>query len=155
MTLRSTRERIIQTVTFEVVGIALVSPLYATVSGKTAIASIALITLLSIVIVTWSPVFNTLFDLLERHFSGRLACQRPHGLRMFHASMHEISAILLTCPLLIWVGGYSLGAALSVNVGLTLTYTIYTYLFHVAYDRLRPVRLRNEAGTETASPHRI
>ncbi|MEM9633287.1 MAG: PACE efflux transporter [Pseudomonadota bacterium] len=155
MTLRSTRERVIQTVTFEVIGIALISPLYATFTGKTAAASVALIALLSVVIVIWSPIFNTVFDFAERHFTGRLACQRPHGLRMFHACMHEVSAILLTCPLLIWIGGHSLGAALSVNVGLTLTYTIYTYFFHVAYDRCRPVHVHEQRMNCTRNPHRV
>lgn len=155
MTLRSARERVIQTVTFEVIGIALISPLYATFSGNTAVASIALIALLSAVIVTWSPVFNTVFDLAERRFTGRLACQRPHGLRMFHACMHEVSAILLTCPLLIWIGGHSLGAALTANVGLTLTYTIYTYFFHIAYDRVRPVHLQEQRLNSSGNPHRV
>lgn len=148
MTLRSARERIIQTIAFEGIGIAIVSPFYASIVGQTAIASFAMITLLSIAILIWSPVYNTLFDFLDWHIRARVACKRSHGLRVFHAIMHEVSAVLLTCPILIWVGGHSLGAALSLNFGLTVFYSVYTYLFHVAYDRLRPVGLFKENSNQ-------
>lgn len=140
MTLRSFRERVIQTCSFEVVGIAFVSPVYAYIAGASMVHGFALISLLSIVILIWSPIFNTSFDWIERHRTRRLASARPHWLRIVHAVLHEVTAIIITCPLLMYFGGHSLQAALAFNLGLTITYSIYTYVFHIIYDRLRPVR---------------
>ena len=140
MTLRSFRERAIQTSSFELIGIAFVSPIYAQLTGTSMVHGFALITILSIAILVWSPIYNTLFDAMERRYTDRLACKRPHKFRFVHATMHEISAVLITCPLLILIGGHTLGGALALNLGLTLTYSVYTYLFHIAYDRLRPVQ---------------
>lgn len=81
----------------------------------------------------------------DRDALCRLACKRPHALRMVHATVHEISAILITCPLLMMAGGHSLGSALALNIGLTPTYTAYTYAFHIAHDRLRPVQIQRQS----------
>ena len=140
MTIRSFKERILQTVSFEVIGIAVVSPAYAHLTGASMAHGFAMIALLSVVIMIWSPIFNTLFDLIERHRTQRLACERPQHLRIIHAGLHEITAVMITCPLLMALGGHSLATALMVNLGLTITYSIYTYVFHFTYDRLRPVK---------------
>ena len=143
MTLRSFRERVIQTGSFELIGIAFVSPVYAYLSGNSMAHGFALITALSVAILIWAPIFNTLFDVVERHFTDRLACERPHRLRIMHATLHEMSAILITCPLLMSIGGHTLGGALALNLGLTITYSFYTYIFHMTYDRIRPVQTEN------------
>lgn len=140
MKLRSVKERIIQTLTFEAVGITLVAPSYAYFAGSSIGKGFALIALLSMVILVWAPIYNTLFDFIEHACTGRPASDRPHNLRILHATLHEVSAVSMTCPILIWVGGHTLWGALSFNLGLTLTYTAYTYVFHIVYDRLRPVR---------------
>ncbi len=139
MTIRSFKERIIQTVSFEIIGILCVAPIYAHVTGASTVHGLILIAMLSVAVLIWAPIFNTAFDMIDRHFTNRLACKRPHRLRIVHATLHEVTAIMMTCPLLIWIGGHSLPGALAVNLGLTVTYTIYTYLFHLLYDRLRPV----------------
>lgn len=140
MAVRSLKERILQTLSFEGIGIIIVSPLYALVTKASMAHGVAIIAMLSVVIMIWSPIFNTFFDLIERRCTCRLACKRPHALRLIHAVLHEGTAVAITCPLLIVVGGHSLGSALALNVGLTLTYTAYTYLFHIVFDRLRPVQ---------------
>jgi uncharacterized membrane protein len=140
MTLRSPKERVIQTLCFEAGGVALLSPAYAYLTGASMAGGFATIALLSIVIMIWAPVYNTLFDYIERERSGRLASDRSKGMRILHALLHEASSVLITCPLLIWLGGHSLTSALFINVSLTLTYVVYTYVFHIFYDRWRPVQ---------------
>lgn len=149
MTLRTFKERVIQTGSFEMIGIAFVSPVYAYLTGASMVHGFAMIAMLSIVIMIWCPIFNTIFDLIERDKTARLACKRPQSVRILHATLHEVTAVMITCPLLMMVGGHSLGSALALNVGLTLTYTVYTYLFHIIYDRVRPIKPsleKNEAG---------
>ncbi|MBJ3764293.1 PACE efflux transporter [Maribius pontilimi] len=138
--LRSWKERACQTGCFEVIGIALVAPVYTAIFGASLGHGVQVIALLSVVIVLWSPLHNTLFDLADWRMTGRTACQRPKSLRLVHAMSHEASAVLLTCPILVWFG-HGLAEALAVNLGLTIAYTAYGYVFHLVYDRLRPVRL--------------
>ncbi|UWR01837.1 PACE efflux transporter [Ruegeria conchae] len=152
MTLRSVKERVIQTSSFELVGIFFVSPIYAQLAGSSMVHGFATIAVLSIAVMVWSPIFNTFFDVIDRHFTNRLACKRPHRLRVLHATLHEVTAILITCPLLMWIGGHTLSAALAFNLGLTLTYSIYTYFFHMIYDRLRPVERQTHVEIKKQIP---
>ncbi|WP_170562386.1 chlorhexidine efflux transporter [Ruegeria atlantica] len=46
-----------------------------------------------------------------------------------------------------------MGSALALNVGLTLTYTVYTYLFHIIYDRVRPIKPSQEMNEAGQSEH--
>ncbi|WP_413720569.1 PACE efflux transporter [Silicimonas sp. MF1-12-2] len=139
MTLRSLRERIIQTVSFELGGLLVVAPAYAVLSGSSPTESLGLLIALSIAFMIWSPIHNTLFDVLEFRFSHRVASDRPHGLRIVHAISHETTSIVVTLPLIMYLGGYGFWVAIAVDLGLTIAYTAYAYLFHVVFDRLRPV----------------
>jgi uncharacterized membrane protein len=60
---------------------------------------------------------------------------------MVHAVSHEVSAVGVSLPILLTLGGHTLAGALMVNIGLTLLYTGYAFVFHLVYDRLRPVSL--------------
>ncbi len=141
MTLRSPRERLLQTVAFETGGLVLVAPLYALITGAGSRESLVLIAALSLAVMLWSPFYNTAFDWLDRRLSGRLASDRPHGWRMVHALSLEIGTVAVTLPLVIVIGGYALPQALAIDLSLSLFYAAWGYGFHLAYDRWRPVRL--------------
>ena len=140
MTLRSARERLLQTLAYEVGGLAVATPLYALAFGAGAQDSAVLLLLLSVAVMLWSPIHNTLFDWVEWRCAGRLASDRPHRLRLIHALSHEATAVVVTLPILMGYGGLGLFEALVADLGLTLIYTLYAYAFHWTYDRLRPVR---------------
>jgi uncharacterized membrane protein len=138
--LRSARERIYQTLAFEAGGLLLATPLYALVFGQRSSDSFLLLAILSCVVMAWSPLHNTVFDWLDLRLNRRAASDRPHGLRLVHATSHEFSSIVATLPLVMLLGGHGFGQALAVNAGLTLLYAAYAYGFHILYDLLRPVR---------------
>lgn len=137
--LRGTRERVIQTLWFECLGLLLVAPAYAWVSGSGVAASFGLLVAVSLLVTTWAAVYNTLFDLIELRRTGRVASDRPHALRTLHTIGLEGSAVLLSCPLIWALTDLSWGGALLADLGLTVTYVAYGYAFHWAFDRLRPV----------------
>lgn len=138
--LRSARERVVQTLSFEVIGLLLIAPLYAVVAGADMRESFALVAVISMVVMTWSAIFNICFDLVELRMTGRVASDRPHGLRSLHAMLHELTAVLVSCPVIFAMTPLGWGEALLVDLGLTLVYAAYAYVFHLGYDRLRPVR---------------
>jgi uncharacterized membrane protein len=137
---RSTRERIVQTLWFETIGLLLIAPLYAAVAGAGLRESFAMVAVVSVVVMAWSAVYNTLFDLMDLRWTGRVASQRPHRIRALHALGHELSAIVVTWPVIVAMTSLTWGEALVADLGLTLAYTAYAYVFHLVFDRLRPVR---------------
>ncbi len=149
MTLRSPRERFIQTLCFEIVGLFLSVPLYVLVTGGGAGEGTLLMAAIALAVMLWSPLHNTVFDWADFRMSGRVASDRPHVWRMVHAISHEVTVVAVTLPILIWLGGFSLGQALATNIGLTVLYTVYAFGFHLVYDRLRPVG-RGRAGLTTS-----
>ena len=140
MTLRTAKERLVQTCAFELGGLLLVSPVYNLIFAGTATESILLIALVALAVMIWSPLHNTAFDWLDLRLSGRVASDRPHRLRMVHALSHEITAIGASFPVIVLVGGHGVIEALIIDFALTVFYTAYAYVFHIAFDWLRPVR---------------
>jgi uncharacterized membrane protein len=139
MALRTARERFFQTLAYEAGGLLVAAPLYGYVFGREASESFALIMTLSLVVMVWAPLHNTIFDWVEFDRTGRVASDRPQGLRAAHALCLEITACAVTLPIVMGMGGHGFWQALSIDLGLTLLYAAYAYFFHIVYDRLRPV----------------
>ncbi len=146
MALRSFGERILQTLCYETGGLVLLTPLYAAIMGRGAAESAGLMVALSAAVLVWTPLHNTAFDLIDLRLTGQVASDRPPRLRVVHAVSSELSTLVVTLPILIWVGGHSLGKAIAVDLGLTVAYTAYAYGFYLIYDWWRPVR-RRRRGT--------
>lgn len=140
MSLRSPRERIIQTLAYEFGGLLLSIPLYLFYSGHASQDGAVTMVALSIAVMIWSPVHNTVFDWLDLRLTGRLASDRPQKWRVVHAISHETTTVVVTTPLLVWLGGHGWVEALLVDMALGAVYAGYAYVFHILYDRLRPVR---------------
>jgi len=137
--LRSTRERVVQTLWFEGVGLLLVAPGYAWIAGVHAAGSFAMVAVVSLVVMAWAAAYNTLFDLAELRYGGRVASERPNQWRALHAIGLEASAVPLTCPVIWALTGLGWWGALLADLGLALAYAAYGYAFHWAFDRLRSV----------------
>lgn len=140
MTLRSPRERLIQTLAYEAGGLCLSVPLVVLFGGGTTGTAFVLMLALSAAVLVWSPIHNTVFDWADFRLTGRLASDRPQRWRLVHAASHEATTVVVTLPILIWLGGLTVWQALLADLGLTLLYAAYAYVFHLVYDRLRPMR---------------
>jgi uncharacterized membrane protein len=143
--LRSTRERIVQCLCFQAGVLLLIAPLFSIVTGFGVTQSLGLILGLSIVEALWAGGFNTLYDRGELRWTGWVASDRPHRWRIVHALAFEASQVVVTCPIIYFVTGLGWLEALAADLALTVAYTVYGYLFHLVYDRLRPVRLTGRA----------
>jgi uncharacterized membrane protein len=93
-----------------------------------------------------SPVHNAAFDTAEWRLARRVASDRPARWRLAHALSHDATHTIVTLPVIMVVGGYGFWQALVVDVGLMLLYASYTYVFHLLYDRWRPVRVAAPAS---------
>lgn len=139
MAVRSTRERVVQTLWFEGIGLGVVAPLYGWTAGARVGESFQLVAALSLVVTAWAALFNSVFDAIEWRLTARIASARPARLRMMHAVSFELSAVLVTVPVIYALGDMTWLQALQTDVALTLAYMAYGYAFHCLYDRWRPV----------------
>jgi uncharacterized membrane protein len=137
--LRSTRERIVQAVIYEAVALALVTPAYSWAMGVTAGNSFATMVLVSMGVMIWSTIYNAVFDRALLRWSGRAAHQRTRIDRAFHALLNEAMITLFAVPIIFVMSGKGWWAALVADIGFTAAYVVYTYLFHLIYDRVRPI----------------
>lgn len=136
---RNWRERALQTLAYEAGGLLVVSPLWSIAAGATAIESATLLICLSIAVMAWMAVYNTAFDIVDARLAGRAASNRPHRWRVVHAAGLEVTSVLATWPLIAWLADLGWLEALAADLGLTVAYAAYGYLFHLGFDRLRPV----------------
>ena len=139
MVLRSARERLLQTLLYETGGLLLVLPCYALVTGHAVAESLALLVAVSIATMSWACLHNLGFDYVEALMTGRVASDRPQVLRLAHAASTEVTSIIVTTPVIVFVGGFGWWEALLVDIGLTLFYAAYAYGFHLVFDWARPV----------------
>ena len=149
--LRSTRERMIQTAAYEVSGVLLAAPLYGVLFGAPAAESFWLVAAMSVAVMMWVPLHNCLFDRLDLRLTGRCASDRPHGLRAFHALSLEVTTMVLTLPIIMAVGGHGFLDGIALDIGFTLFYAGYAYVFFICYDQLRPLKVERQAGPEAAA----
>jgi uncharacterized membrane protein len=152
-TIRSGRERLIQTLWFEALGVLVIGPGFAWFTTTPAGESLAVVATLSIAVMGWAAFYNTAYDLVERRTTGRVASDRPQAWRVLHAAGLEVTAVVVTWPLIVALTSLGWLDALVAEVGLTLAYAVYGYFFHLGFDRLRPVRGPASTGrsTETLS----
>jgi uncharacterized membrane protein len=146
MSLRSARERFYQALAFEAGGLIMAAPLYGLLFGQDAQATLQVLASLSLAVMLWTPLHNTLFDFADLKHSGRTASARPHGLRIIQALSQEVTALVVTLPLIMVLGGHGLREALFIDLGLTLFYAAYAYIFHIVFDWLRPHSLSQSKG---------
>ncbi|SDU13305.1 Uncharacterized membrane protein [Pseudomonas pohangensis] len=136
--IRSFRERLLQCLCYEAIGVCAFMPLVSLLLDKQAGAALLLLLPLSLAAVSTTVLFNSLFDHLEYKHCGRLASNRPHRVRLFHALLLEVCVALATVPLIKYQLHLSWLQALAADAVLMVLYALYGYLFFWAYDRLRP-----------------
>ena len=138
--LRSLKERILQTLCFEVGGLILSVPVFAVLTKAGESDALVTLATISVAVMCWAGIHNTLFDWVEFRFTQRLASDRPNSMRIIHALSHELSAVIFSLPILMWLSGLSWQEALLADIGLTVFYTLYAFVFYRIYDVVRPVQ---------------
>lgn len=121
-------ERLLQVFLYEIVALAVVSPLYSHFSGKSFESSLGLLMMFSVIAVTWAFCYNWLFERLA-------GCRSLTQVRrVLHAIGLEVTMTAMTLPLsMVWMD-FDLLTAVVGSASLTATYCLYGYLFFWFYD---------------------
>jgi uncharacterized membrane protein len=133
-------ERAIQTLCYEAGGLLVVGPIWKFATGDSATESAFLLICLSVAVMIWMAAYNSIFDVVEYRLTGLVASVRPHRWRIVHALGLEVSAMIVTWPLIMLITDLTWLEAIAAEIGLTVAYAVYSYFYHLCFDRLRPVQ---------------
>lgn len=137
---RTWTERVLQVVLFEVSALLIAVPLYSRLIGVGTRESTRVLIVVSVAVLLWASLHNFVFDRCESRLRLRSASDRTVKLRILHAVSHEASAALVSVPILVLLGDLPWLTALWADIGLSVVYAAFAFVFYAAYDRVRPVR---------------
>lgn len=135
--MRTVADRIRHAVSFELIGLAMITPLgawaFSIPMHDVGVVGIGAATLAT----GWNYLYNLGFDHLLRHFTGTTLKTIP--MRVFHALVFELGLLMILMPFIAWYLGISLWQAFVMDVAFALFYLVYAFVFNWAYDRLFPL----------------
>ncbi len=135
--MRKTPDRIRHAISFELIGLLLVTPLGALAFGM-PLADIGVVTLFSATIATlWNYLYNLLFDHALLRLTGRLA--KSVWMRVLHAVLFEAGLLAILMPFIAWYLEVGLMQAFWLDLSFAIFYLIYAFVFNWAYDLIFPV----------------
>lgn len=135
--MRKTADRIRHAVLFEIVGLALVTPLGAIAFDK-PVHDIGVAGLVGATIATgWNYLYNVIFDRVMQRALGTTAKTTP--LRILHTFLFEAGLLALLMPFFAWYFSISLLEAFIMDAAFAVFYLFYAYFFNLGYDRLFPL----------------
>lgn len=147
--MRTTADRIRHAISFEVIGLLLITPLGAWVFGL-PMAEMGVVGVGGATIATaWNYVYNIGFDLALRRLTGRTV--KSLGARVVHALLFEAGLLTVLMPFIAWYLDVGLLEAFLMDVSLALFYVVYAFLFNWAYDRLFPLPEWERPSTAAAT----
>ncbi len=129
----TTRERLLHSLLFELIALAIVVPAGILLTGAGAGHMTLTAIGLSLAAVAWNYVYNLMFD---RAFgANRIA--RGWGLRVAHGVGFEAGLLVVTIPVLMWSLGLSALDALIMDIGFVVFFLLYAIAYNWVYDQLR------------------
>ncbi|QFY61946.1 PACE efflux transporter [Rhizobium grahamii] len=144
--MRKTADRIRHAISFELIGLALVTPLGALAFGM-PMADIGVIGVAGATLATlWNYIYNLGFDHLMQRLTG--GTRKSVAIRVLHAVMFEVGLLLALLPMIAWYLGISVVQALMMDVSFALFYMVYAFVFNWAYDRVFPLPDWQQVGQE-------
>lgn len=141
--MRTTRDRIRHTIAFEIIGLALITPLGA-LAFAMPMHDIGVISIVSsLVAMGWNYVYNYGFDRLLLRLRGTTT--KTVRARIIHAIVFELGLVAMLMPLIAWYLGISLWQALVMDMAVALFYMVYAFVFNLGYDRVFPIPAETQA----------
>ncbi|ETX16275.1 membrane protein [Roseivivax halodurans JCM 10272] len=134
--MRSTADRIRQAVSFELIGILIVTPLFAWVFDHSMEEMGVLVVLGATAATVWNYIFNLGFDHALRWRRGDVRKTLP--LRIVHAVLFEATLLVLLLPIFAWWLDASLLTVLVMELSFAAFYMAYAFVFTWGYDILFP-----------------
>lgn len=137
---RTTTERVLHAVIFEVVANVLVF-IMLIIFASAAPAQSALLTVVSSTLAMgWNYLFNLIFDRVQL----RRGFRKDWRIRCLHALLFEAGLLTILIPFAAWWLDITLFAAVKLEFGLVLFFLVYTYLFNLLWYYGRVMQSENK-----------
>lgn len=135
--MRSTSDRIRHAVSFEIIGLAIVTPLGNWAFGMPLHAVGVVAVSGSLAAMGLNYVYNLLFDHALLRLTGSVRKTLPQ--RILHALLFEATLLAVLMPFIAWFLGVGLIEALLLDLSLAGFYLVYAFAFNWAYDLIFPI----------------
>ncbi len=140
--MRTTSDRIRHAISFEVIALAIVTPLGAILFGL-PLHEMGVVTVISSLIATlWNYVYNLGFDHVLLRLRGTV--RKTLAIRLGHALLFEAGLLLVLIPLIAWYLAIGLWPAFLIDVSFSLFYLVYAFVFNWTYDLVFPVPSKSD-----------
>jgi len=134
---RTTKDRIRHAISFEIIGLILITPLGSWAFGL-PVHDIGVVAIVGATVATaWNYVYNLLFDHALVRIAGDVRKTPTH--RVVHAVLFETGLLVALIPFIAAYLGVSLVQAFMMDIAFTGFYLVYTFVFNWAYDLIFPV----------------
>lgn len=144
--MRTTKDRIRQALSFELIGLLLSVPLavftFGFDAGKTGVLGVIGATMAT----TWNYLFNLMFDHGLKRLTG--STRKSLKMRFLHAISFELGLMLAFLPVIAWWMNIGLLEALIVDIAFVVFYLIYAFVFTWCYDTVFPDPDANAGGPQ-------
>lgn len=138
--MRTTKDRIRHAVSFELIGLALVTPL-GTLAFGTPLDLMGVVVVVGATLATaWNYLFNLGFDHAMQRWIGHT--RKTVGLRIVHAVLFELGLLIVLLPFIAWYLQISVLHALAMDLSFAGFYMVYALVFNWAYDVVFPIPVR-------------
>jgi uncharacterized membrane protein len=127
------QRKVVQAISYELLALVFIVPLAAWLFDNSLAVSGAVALLVSLLAVSWSMLFNTVF---ERWEARQRQPQRTFKRRMLQALGFELGLLLATVPLIAIGLNISWWQALLGDLGLMLFFLLYALFFQWGFDLL-------------------
>lgn len=135
--MRQTADRIRHAVSFELIALAIITPLGAAVFD-TPIKEMGVVTVVSATIATcWNYVYNLMFDHAMLRRRGTVI--KTPAIRVLHAVLFELGLLFVLIPFIALYLGVGLWTAFVMDLAFAGFYLVYAFCFNWAYDVIFPV----------------
>jgi uncharacterized membrane protein len=135
--MRQTSDRIRHAISFEVIALAIVTPL-GVLFFDVSLKDMGVVTIISATIATgWNYIYNLGFD----HAMLRLRddVHKTPAIRVLHAVLFEAGLLIVLIPFIALYLGVGLWTAFVMDVALAGFYLVYAFCFNWAYDVIFPI----------------
>lgn len=125
--------KLVQAILYEVIAVALVTPIVVLMFDESIGVSGLLAILMSLIAMSWNYVFNSMFEYWEAKQTQK---GRSMHRRLMHAVGFEGGLVIFTVPLIAYWLELSLWAALIADIGLLVFFFFYAVAFCWCFDKL-------------------
>lgn len=138
--MRSFGDRVRHAVLFELIGLAMFTPMAAIVFNQ-PIAHMGVIGVVGATVATlWNFIYNLGFDRALMRLRGKV--QKTISIRIIHAVIFEAGLVVILIPFIAWYLQITLVEALLMDIAVVTFYLVYAFVFNIVYDWVFPIKAR-------------